>query len=443
VPWGIRIEAQPAQKVGPLISADQPWEYRFAYTSLLKVDGKYRLYYEAEPPPGHPEIIGKALCIAESTDGKEWTKPHLGLVEFAGSKDNNIVFGGSLCRWGFQGDSVWVDPHAPPDERYKVVYMADVPLDAIEPPERGGPPRGVGREKSGKSAQSLLHAVSADGIHWKENPRPMLTHVRDSQNLVYYDQVLQRYVGYFRYKILDRRAVGRSETTDFNNWPPPDPILWPSALCAPSDDFYVNGRSMYPGTQDGHLMLTSVYLGETDSSTLRMASSPDGKLWNWISTGSLMDPGPDGAWDGGYFFVAGGVMVEMPDDRIALPFVTSRLPHKFPRFFKQGAVGLATWTKERLAALVADSEGEFYTPPMALQGNSLFLNFETRRAGSIRVEVVDSQGRTLADCDPLVGNQLKAAVTWKGESSLSPGKHGEVQLHFRLRAAKLYSFEVR
>lgn len=33
-------------------------------------------------------------CYAESTDGITWTKPSLGLGEFDGSRDNNIVFDG-------------------------------------------------------------------------------------------------------------------------------------------------------------------------------------------------------------------------------------------------------------------------------------------------------------------------------------------------------------
>jgi hypothetical protein len=205
----------------------------------------------------------------------------------------------------------------------------------------------------------------------------------------------------------------------------------------------VNGKSLYPGAPGEHMLFTSIYKGATDSTTLRLAASPDGTLWNWVPGGDVMRPGPDGAWDGGYFFIGGGTMIELPDDRVALPFLTSRLPHKFPRFMRQGAAGLATWRKERIAALVADSEGEFYTPIMSVQGDTLCLNFETRRAGYVKVEVVDNKVRALADCDPLVGDQLKAKVTWKGESSLHQSNQEQLQLHFRMRAARIYSFEVR
>src|SRR5262249_2791963 len=135
----------------------------------------------------------------------------------------------------------------------------------------------------------------------------------------------------------------------------------------------------------GHLMFTTVNKGATDSTTLRLASSADGKMWNWVpASGDLMTPGPDGEWDGGYFFMGAG-LIELPGDRVALPFVASRLPQKFPRITRLGAIGLAVWPGERISALVADGEGEFYTPKLAVQGDSLFLNFETRRAGYIKV----------------------------------------------------------
>ena len=50
------------------------------------------------------------------------------LVEFAGPKANNIVLSGP---WGVQGVSVFMDPSAPPEERYKAVYMAETPVSVM------------------------------------------------------------------------------------------------------------------------------------------------------------------------------------------------------------------------------------------------------------------------------------------------------------------------
>ena len=61
-PYGIRMEAQPGTKVGPLFQCDQPWEsaYTMYVSTLLYEDGKYRMWYgrprttmsmEARPGP--------------------------------------------------------------------------------------------------------------------------------------------------------------------------------------------------------------------------------------------------------------------------------------------------------------------------------------------------------------------------------------------------------
>jgi hypothetical protein len=49
-------------------------------------NGELYLYYTT-----HTATQQSFLCLARSVDGQTWTKPKLGLVEFAGSKDNNIV----------------------------------------------------------------------------------------------------------------------------------------------------------------------------------------------------------------------------------------------------------------------------------------------------------------------------------------------------------------
>ena len=52
-------------------------------------------------------------------------------------------------------------------------------------------------------------------------------------------------------------------------------------------------------------------------------------------------------------------------------------------------------------------------------------------------------GRKLADCDSLFGNALKKQVTWKGDASLGVAKDKPTSLRFRMRSAKLFSFEVK
>jgi len=77
---------------------DRPWEGNScgAYCTVFVDGGRCRMYYQAchqilrGEPAAHPAF----MCYAESPDGIHWVKPKLGLVEFAGTKDNNIVWTG-------------------------------------------------------------------------------------------------------------------------------------------------------------------------------------------------------------------------------------------------------------------------------------------------------------------------------------------------------------
>ena len=110
IPTGIRLKALPAQKSEPFISPDSPWEGVIGAPTVIYHDGCYRLWYEVVSPEDIAN--GRAgernlLCYAESDDGDNWRKPALGLCEYEGSAENNIVYGGALApESGYHGGSV-------------------------------------------------------------------------------------------------------------------------------------------------------------------------------------------------------------------------------------------------------------------------------------------------------------------------------------------------
>ena len=58
---------------------------------------------------------GDLTCYAESDDGLTWTKPNLGLFEFNGNPNNNII-------WDLHGACVFRDDEASdPQKRYKMI----------------------------------------------------------------------------------------------------------------------------------------------------------------------------------------------------------------------------------------------------------------------------------------------------------------------------------
>ena len=119
------------------------------YGAVCEVGDELRLWYL-----GHGDIDGEPtpaqVCYAVSTDGVNWEKPELGLVEFNGSKRNNVL---PFEAAGTPAScSVLHDPEDPdPARRFKMV-TEDNPY-------------------------YITASYSRDGIHWKEGPsNPILKH---------------------------------------------------------------------------------------------------------------------------------------------------------------------------------------------------------------------------------------------------------------------------
>jgi hypothetical protein len=113
---GVSLRINPPTKREVVFTTDQPWEARTsAYYSVLRDDdGKVRLYYRgiADDDGGNEQFT----CLATSDDGVHFNRPELGVVEFKGSKANNIVWRGPESA----GFAPFIDrnPAAKPDERY-------------------------------------------------------------------------------------------------------------------------------------------------------------------------------------------------------------------------------------------------------------------------------------------------------------------------------------
>ena len=88
-------------------------------------------------------------------------------------------------------------------------------------------------------------------------------------------------------------------------------------------------------------------------------------------------------------------------------------------------------------------------------GRQLKLNLKMPMTGEARVEVVAItrwvhkkkteqvvDERSFDDCDPISGDHLSHTVTWNGQADLGHAEGQPVYLRFKLRAAKLYAFEL-
>ena len=113
----------------PVLSPEKTWEAGFAVpgVSVMMDGGVYRMWYQAIG-----EDRRRRTCYATSIDGTNWIRPSLGQIEFQGSKENNIVFSGTsdlntvdlskIPGMPFHPGTVFEDPNAEPEKRFKCIY---------------------------------------------------------------------------------------------------------------------------------------------------------------------------------------------------------------------------------------------------------------------------------------------------------------------------------
>ena len=93
---GVALRLHEPRKAEIALQFDAPWEGSGNhYISVFQDGPLYRMYYRAVPGkdlPASGEGWLLTVAYAESNDGIHWTKPNLGLVEFQGSKQNNIIW---------------------------------------------------------------------------------------------------------------------------------------------------------------------------------------------------------------------------------------------------------------------------------------------------------------------------------------------------------------
>ena len=439
IPTGVRLRAMPGTKTEPFLHADRPWEDMLRHATVLRDDGVYRLWYGTR-------LHG---CYAESDDGETWRKPELGICEVDGDRNNNIVMDSDHppVRGFYSSGDVFIDPSAPGEERYKAFIRSRFDQQAFDEFMSKHPdsvePKFQQENPSERGIIAMAGAASDDGLHWTAYPSPQVVHKSDTQNIAYYDTVLQKYVGYFRTHVFGRRAIGRAETEDFRRFPLPDTILWPDASLGLSEVWYASGRTCYPGAPDYHLMFCRKWRVADDRWYVHLATSPDGVLWGFPAQNQVLSPSEGRQWDSGAVTVGSG-MVALPGNRVGVPIVGYEIPHKYPRFRGLGKFAWATWEKDRIVALEADEQGSFTTQPVTFQGSRLKLNVRTKHVGCIRVRVLDRdgqplEGRTFEDCDYISGDHFDRVVTWRDDPDLRRHPGESVSFGIELSYGQLFS----
>jgi hypothetical protein len=432
------------------ITFDRPWEGNACgFCTVIQDGGLYRLYYRGSCMQigagridyTHPEVT----CYAESRDGITWTRPNLGIVEYAGSTQNNIILMGSALGEG-AGNGIShnfspmldTNPDCKPSERFKAL---------------------------GGCGHGLLALKSADGVHWALlSAKPVVTEgAFDSQNLAFWDPLRACYMEYHRAG-REGRDVMVSTSKDFLTWSKPEwldytpgrltelytnqiqPYYRAPHLYLGFPTRYVAGRGWYSPLNQDISKLSGCQRCGTDYTDTGFISSRDGKTFK-VWSEAFVRPGPVSAlWMYGFGYAA-----------LGLAETASNLPGGPPElsFYITDAGG---WTGPgnslrrytlRLDGFVSVAAplagGEVVTKPLLFTGERLRINFETSVAGSLQIEIQDAEGAAipgfaLAECPALFGNSTDYAVEWTSKAKLAGLVGRPIRLRFVLRDADLFAF---
>lgn len=454
---------------------DAPWEGAGSgYHSVFQDEGSglYRMYYKAY----HMDVSTGKLradahpgfcCYAESSDGIQWRKPELNLIDFRGSKANNIVLAsGPMGPLDLDAahPAIFRDanPEAPAEARYKAIVRS-----------------------GNRKAHGLLALRSPDGLRWSPmSNAPVITNgAFDSQNLAFWDPVRRHYRAYFRtftegvtngetWQPRGLRAIRTAVSDDCINWRDAQDLRY---VDSPAEQLYTNQVKPYPRAPHLLIGFPTRYLEREWSPSLRalpesehrqqrsaasvrygtavteglLMASRDGVLFHrWNE--AFLRPGAErpGTWNYGHQYIAWHVV----ETRSALPGAPNELSLYASESYWTGNSSEVRRYSLRLDGFVSVQAGygggEILTRPLRFAGGRLQLNFATSAAGVVRVEILRAgdptatpvPGFAAADCDDLYGDTVDRTVSWKGSTDVSKLAGTPVQLRFVLKDADLYAY---
>lgn len=447
---------------------DEPWEMGGGtYHNFFCDNGLYRMYYLAwkADDVDDPNARVIRVCYAESSDGINWIKPKLGICEFDGSRDNNIILDDKMmkfdCFYVFRDDN----PQCIAGQKYKAV--------------------GLHFEK-----KALCSFYSPDGIHFEFGGVITDKGAFDTLNVVFWDKENQIYRGFIRGfhisgdlegkddyddkplylpdadRNLRVRDIRYMESKDFVNWSEPKLLDFGGK---PDIPLYTNCVSQYERAP--HIMIgfptryverkewskcfdelcdkerrkkriaIEKRLGLATTDCLFMCSR-DGIHFTRYDE-AFMRPGAEFCTNWRYgccyptigFALAGSHVAEDADNELSmLCHETIETENGSMRYLRRYIL-----RQDGFCSLHAGEKEEvLVTKPFVFDGDKLYANISTSAAGYMYFEIKASDGKEVKSCE-MFGDSIDKLIGFEDDLTEFSGK--EVVMTVRMCDADLYAIK--
>ena len=424
---------------GPVMNFNKPWEGPFCgYVTIIKDKDIYRLYYRGLPEAGKDGSDIESTCYAESKDGIHWTKPNLGIYEYKGSKNNNIILKNAAPATHNFSPFLDTRKDVNPKQRYKALG---------------------GTEKSG-----LIAFVSQDGIHWNRLQKEAVFKKGkfDSQNVSFWSEKEQMYVCYFRTwtkkGYSGYRTVSRTTSKDFIHWTEPQKMDFGDT---PLENLYTNQTAPYFRAPQIYVSVAARFMPKrqvvSEEQAKRLGVNP--KYFKDCSDAVLITSRGGNKYTRTFMegFIRPGIGLQNWVSRTNYPALnivqtdSTEMSVYVNQNYAQWTANLHRYSM-RIDGFISVNApykgGEMTTKPFTFRGKKLYVNFSTSAPGEIKVEIQDKTGNpipgfSLNDVHPLIGNEIEREVVWENHDNLESIEGKVIRLRFVMKDADLYSLQFR
>ena len=403
----------------PLFVEDKPWEKRYdnLYGNIIYNEDEdlYQCWYspfivdysakgmtlaERKNPYEPPSNREMGICYAYSNDGINWKKPELDLVEFEGTKSNNIIWRGPHGSGLFR-DSNEINK----EKKYKIIF------------------------------QGISISMSPDGLVWsKEQKIKGVDVTADTHNNAFWAPTLGKYVGMTRswHRKGEKwlwRQVARIESDDFLNWTKEEVILQGESI---NDQIYAMPVFYLAGVYIG---LPVIYSSESDRTWTELSWSTDTKHWNRISPGVPLIPTSDKVLDYDYGCVYACAIPVFLNNEIRLYYGASDYLHFG---WRNGSLCLATLRPDGFAGyeqVSIDKTAKIKTKLLSFSAQNILISVDILDDGWIETTIFDKNGKYIMTSEKIIKTITDGTLQFEKNINLD-----EIQLEFEINKAKLYSF---